>query len=240
MQHEGNQQFAPEQFSEEFPNAPLVEVSYEMRFAPKLRVMAEIWKLQENLTSIYPEFGTENTIVGNGLLTSHYFKTPDGENKVVASQSNFALILKRYPGFNHFLEEAVTRTEHFCSVFEIGQLLRVGLRYNNQFLLPRGDQLALKDFVNTFVDLNRIDLANTSQFILLLRCALQDHDMTIRTAFISDPTPSYVLDLDCYTERACSPSELRGLLTNFHNSAKKVFLQHITPTLKDEFRRRQR
>jgi uncharacterized protein (TIGR04255 family) len=235
---EARQQFAPEELAEQFPNAPLQEVSSEARFVPKLRIPSEIWKLQENLASAYPSFGQENTVTPTGLALTHYFSTSDGQNKILASQSNFALIARQYPGFSAFLDEVVQRTQSFCSIYEISSFIRLGLRYTNQFLLPGSDRTHLQDFVNPFVNFNRIDLASTTQFVVDIRSSVADHKITTRTALLDDPAPAYVLDIDCYADSPSRVSDVRTMLSKFHESAKTVFLEHITPTLKKEFRRK--
>jgi uncharacterized protein (TIGR04255 family) len=232
------QRFAPEELAEQFPNAPLREASFEVRFAPRLRITSEIWRMQDALAPEYPTFGTEPTLTPTGLVQGHYFQTQDGENKVVASQSNFGLIKKRYPGFSKFLEEALSYTNRFCAIYEIPAFTRVGMRYNNQFLLPGADRMRIAQWVNPFLDLTRVDLAKTTQFAVELRSAFDDHGVTARTALLNDPASAYVLDVDCYVERQCALSELASLLPKFHDTAKKIFLEHMKPALKDEFRRR--
>jgi uncharacterized protein (TIGR04255 family) len=238
MSTEARQQVAQEELAEQFANAPLREVSCEIRFDPKLRIGSEIWRLQEALSSVYPTVGTEPTLTSVGLVQGHFFLSTDGENRIVASQTNFGLIQKRYSGFDRFLGEVVSRCKHFCSLYDISSLTRVGLRYNNQFLLPDGDRVRLAQWVNPFLDLARIDLASTHQFVVELRSIVGDHGFTARTALLNDPAPAYVLDFDCYVERLSSPDEIEILLPKFHDRAKRAFLEHIKPALKDEFRRR--
>lgn len=238
MTPQAAQQLTPDELAEHFPNAPLREVSYEVRFAPKLRIISEIWRMQEALAPQYPALGTEPTLTHTGLTHTHFFQTADGENRVVISQSNFGLIKKRYPGFTEFLEEALAFTNRFCTIYEIPALTRVGLRYNNQFLLPGGDRNKLSEWVNPFLNLAAVDLARTQQFVVELRSASDEHGVTARTALLNDPAASYVLDVDCFVERSCLPAEVPSLLPKFHDTAKRIFLEHMKPVLKAEFRRR--
>jgi uncharacterized protein (TIGR04255 family) len=238
MTRQAAQNFAPEELLEQFPNSPLREVSFEVRFAPRLRISSEIWKLQDALASEYPSVGTETNLTPTGLIQGHFFQTVDSENRVLASQNNFGLIKKRYPGFEAFLHEALAFTNRFCQIYGIDTLTRVGLRYSNQFLLPGGDRVRLSEWVNTFVDLGRVDLSTTAQFVVEMRSGFDDHGVTTRTALLTEPAVAYVLDVDCYVERNCAPTELARLLPTFHESAKRIFLEHMKPALKDEFRRR--
>jgi uncharacterized protein (TIGR04255 family) len=240
---EARRQIAAEELEEQFPNAPLQEVSFEARFVPKLRIPSEIWKLQEALAETYPIFGQEATIsinpgVGSaGLIPYHFFSSRDGTNRISASHGNFAILMKRYPGFQGFLREVIDITETFSASYEISVFTRVGLRYNNQFILP-GERSRLEDFVNPFVDFTRVNLRSTNQFVVELRGVVNDHQMTTRTALLDDPALAYVLDMDCYTDTPSRPSDVEALVRKFHHSAKVTFLQHIKPALKEEFRRR--
>lgn len=241
MTSEALKHFAHEELTEQFANAPLREVSFEIRFDPKLRVGSEIWRLQEAIASKYPVLGSEPALMGVfGLVQANFFTTTDGENRIIASQNNFGIIHKRYAGFDQFKMEALTCSKQFCSLYDIHSLTRVGLRYNNQFLIPGGDRLRLADWVNPFVDLSRIDLTSTYQFVVEMRGTVDSHGFTCRAAMLNDPAPAYVLDLDCYVERPCSPDEIEQLLPMFHDRAKRAFLDHIKPVLKDEFRRREK
>src|SRR5262249_26582582 len=155
------------------------------------------------------------------------------------SQQNLGIIVTSYPGFAEFNRKIVAWTQSFCEMYGIENVSRTGLRYVNNIVLPR--QARLSEYVNPFVDLNRFSLdTKNSQFVCEIRSAMSGHDLTIRTALIKEPIPSYMLDIDCYNERPVKPAEIVGLLTRFHESAKITFLEHIQLPLKDEFRRRRK
>lgn len=229
--------FSPEELAENFPNAPLREASYEIRFPPRLRITQEIWRIQEQLGDEYPNFGTENVVgIGANLMTTHVFAAADNSRQIKVSQQNLAIIMTVYPGFAAFLRDVIGKTHKFCEMFSIEGLIRVGLRYTNNVLLPGGNRLQLGEYVNPLLDLSRISLRETNQFACEVRSVLADHSVTVRTALFSDPAAVYVLDIDTYVERSCKPSELEGLLSKFHGCAKMTFLDHIKPSLKAVFR----
>jgi uncharacterized protein (TIGR04255 family) len=232
-------QFSAEELAENFPNAPLSEASYEIRFDPKLRIPSEIWKVQEMVGAECPNFSMENLVAINGnLMTALTFASKDRSRQLRASQQNLGIVMTAYPGFGAFHKKVVQWTEEFCKMFVIESLTRIGLRYVNNIVLPNGNRSPLSEFVNPFVDLTRFSLNTTNQFVCEIRSIISDHDLTIRTAMVKDPVPSYLLDIDCYNERPLKPTDVSGLLSKFQESAKITFLEHIRPTLKAEFRRR--
>jgi uncharacterized protein (TIGR04255 family) len=230
--------FSAEDLAENFPNAPLSEASYEIRFDPKLRIPAEVWKLQEQVGASCPNFSVENALVlGGGIVPSFTFASKDRTMMVRVSQQNLGIIMTSYPGFADFHRKAVEWTASFCAMYGVDIITRTGLRYVNNIVLPR--QAHLSEHVNPFVDLTRFSLdTKNSQFVCEIRSAISDHELMIRTALIKEPIPSYMLDIDCYVERPAKPQDIAGLLTRFHESAKVTFLEHIRPALKAEFRRR--
>jgi|HubBroStandDraft_1064217.scaffolds.fasta_scaffold220508_2 uncharacterized protein (TIGR04255 family) len=231
-------QFSAEDLAENFPNAPLSEASYEIRFDPKLRIPAEVWKLQEQVGAACPNFSVENMLaLGGTLMPSFTFASKDRTTIVRVSQQNLGIIMTSYPGFAEFHRKVVEWTGSFCTMYGVESIARTGLRYVNNIVLPR--QAPLSEYVNPFVDLTRFSSdTKNSQFVCEIRSAISDHDLMVRTALIKEPIPSYMLDIDCYVERPAKPGDIAGLLTRFHESAKVTFLEHIRPSLKAEFRRR--
>jgi uncharacterized protein (TIGR04255 family) len=231
-------QFSAEDLAENFPNAPLSEASYEIRFEPKLRIPAEVWRLQEQVGAACPNFSVENTLVlGGTLMPSYTFASRDRTTIVRVSQQNLGIIMTSYPGFSEFHQKVVEWTGSFCAMYGVESIARAGLRYVNNIILPR--QAHLGDYVNPFVDLSRFSSdTKNGQFVCEIRSAISDHDLMIRTALIKEPIPSYILDIDCYVERSAKPADVPSLLTRFHESAKVTFLEHIRLALKAEFRRR--
>jgi hypothetical protein len=49
--------FTNEELGEVFPANPIREVDFEIRFTPRLRIQAEMWRFQEGVMSEYPDVG---------------------------------------------------------------------------------------------------------------------------------------------------------------------------------------
>src|SRR5258706_1593333 len=90
-------EFTADELGEIFPNSPLREVAFEIRFPPRLRVPAEIWRLQDQLVHKYPEVGKETTIQAAGAVTDvAVFQNPAENRLIKVSQQNFVIAFTRY------------------------------------------------------------------------------------------------------------------------------------------------
>jgi len=55
--------FTREQIEEVFPKPAIREVAFEIRFPPRLRVNAELWKFQDHLAEEYPNPDSEGILL---------------------------------------------------------------------------------------------------------------------------------------------------------------------------------
>ncbi len=55
--------FTNEELGEVFPANPIREVDFEIRFAPRLRVQAEMWRFQESVVTEYPDVALESALL---------------------------------------------------------------------------------------------------------------------------------------------------------------------------------
>ncbi len=229
--------FSQEELDEVFPQAPIREVVFEVRFPPKLRILSETWRLQELLTDSY-SVAKEISIQASGATMDFTTFQNQRESKVMrVSIQSFLVSLTRYTRFEDFKEEVTRRTEQFCSIFEIKKFSRVGLRYVNEITLSGAEVSSLLAYVKPPLNLERFPLDIVNQFAVEIRTRSKEHLLTIRSALIPAKLCTYVLDIDCYTDLPTSVHEYPKLLEQFHDSAQKVFLDHVTNEFKDVIRR---
>jgi uncharacterized protein (TIGR04255 family) len=228
--------FTAEELAEVFPRSPLREVAFEVRFPPRLRVPAEIWRLQDNLVHKYPEVGKETNIQANGTITdSHIFQNVTENRMIKVSQQNFVIAFTRYVRFEEFKEEVIEQTQQFCSIFGIDMFSRVGLRYVNEISLP-SLPLSLTKHVRPPIRFDSFSEELVDQFALELRTHFKNHFITLRSALLPGEIQTYVLDIDCHTSALTPTQQYPTLLDDFHDSAQRVFLEHITEDYKDILR----
>jgi uncharacterized protein (TIGR04255 family) len=232
--------FTTEELEEVFARPPLREVAFEVRFQPRLRVQAEIWRLQEQLATRYPEVGKESALQTNGTIFDVAVFSSSSECRVIkVTHQNFLIAFTRYSRFEDFREEVVTRTEQFCTTFGIDSLTRVGLRYVNEIILPTPEPSSLLTYVRPLVTFDRFPVEQVDQLAVEIHSRYRSHLLTVRTALLPGVLRTYVLDIDCHNNTEVSVRNYAAMLGDFHDSAQRLFLDHITEDYKDLMREKQ-
>jgi len=224
--------------SEVFPNPPLVEVAFEVRFAPLLKVERQLPEFQEHIASEYPMLGEEQRKVDNQKVKSFEFKTTDQGKTIRISLRSFSFLSQKYEKFERYKEELTGHLESFCDSVGVKKVTRVGLRYiNNIRLSAQNGSYPVSKFVRPLIDTERIDLESLLNLQMQVTLQLELNQFSIRTGLFPLPTetsdvPSaiYLLDYDCYVLRESDLSEITDLLDQFHDHIQRQFLQDLTPT----------
>jgi uncharacterized protein (TIGR04255 family) len=224
-----------------FPSPSVREVAFEIRFAPRLRVAPEVWRIQENLAESYPTVGQEMQPQGDGrLLQAYVFANPDEQRNIKVTQENFLIVFNQYRSFEEFKAEAVRRVKEFADEFNVQSFLRVGLRYVNHIELTAEQGVRdLQRYVNLPIDFERFDPASIEQLLTEFRLAVGEHKITIRGALLRLPKAGglFILDLDCFTTEAVNVQALPDLMDEFHHKIQVQFLEHIREEYKQVMRR---
>jgi uncharacterized protein (TIGR04255 family) len=236
--------FTNEELDEVFDHPPIREVAFEIRFAPRLRVTAELWRLQDRLVEQYPTASTESVFQPTGsMLTVHVFQNSITGRLIKISHENFVIAFTRYTRFEDFKEEVISRTDEFFSTFGVNALTRVGLRYVNNIVIPAAEAASsLLHFVRPLMDFDRIPLDDTEQFVNEVRMRYKAHMVTVRGVLLApleDRRRVYVLDLDCHSRGPEVAKDIPRLLDEYHDSAQKFFLDHVTEDYKKVMRGKQ-
>jgi uncharacterized protein (TIGR04255 family) len=229
--------FAESDLTEVFPANPIREVDFEIRFTPRLRVQAEMWRFQESVVAEYPDISLESAWLPNGAtLGVTVFRNIDTARLIKVSSQNLAIAFSAYANFEEFKDEVLKQSLKFCEIFEVSSLTRIGLRYVNEIQLPTQEAESIARYVNPLLDFERIPLRTVQQFAMQLSAQVSDHMIQVRTALLPGPIRTYVLDIDAYTEVVKSSGAISSLLDQFHDTAQNVFLDHVTDNYKDVMR----
>lgn len=236
-------EFTKQELDEVFPHPAIREVSFEIRFPPRLRVNAELWKLQDRLVDQYPNVSTEPVFIQPGsVLNLAVFHNPATGRFIKVSQENFIVAFTRYTRFEDFKEEVLQKTSVFCETFCVTNLHRVGLRYvNNVELLAAVPTSSLLKYVRPLIDFGRMDIENVDQFLNEVRLRHSGHLVMLRGVLLPplpDGRRSYVLDIDCHSSGLQSQGDIRDLIDRYHDSAQEFFLDQITEEYKNVMRGR--
>jgi uncharacterized protein (TIGR04255 family) len=229
--------FSAEELEEVFPTNPIREVDFEIRFVPRLRVQAEMWRFQEKVMEEYPDASIESALLPNAAsLSVTVFQNQAKARLIKVSTQNLALAFSSYANFEEFKDEVLKRSSEFCEVFEITSLTRVGLRYVNEIPLPTQDAESMTRYVRPLVSFDRVPLESVQQFALQISATTADRMILVRTAMIAGPIRTYILDIDAYTEVIKPVSDMGSLLDQFHDTAQHLFLDHVTDEYKNTMR----
>jgi uncharacterized protein (TIGR04255 family) len=106
----------------------------------------------------------------------------------------------------------------------------------NQLVLPSVKVADLGIFVRPIINFNRFPAESVSQFAVELYSQFDNHRVTLRSALLPGDSPAYVLDIDCYASTETAVSAYADLLNQFHDSAQKLFLDHLTEEYKQIMR----
>jgi uncharacterized protein (TIGR04255 family) len=232
--------FPQEELDEVFINPPLREVDFEVKFVPRLRVAAELWKLQDQWAEECPGVGVEPLLQPDGnIIQLNVFQNRATGYSIKISQQNLLISRTKYSTFEQFKEEANLKVQQFCSQFDIKSFTRVGLRYINNILLPTNEPASLTRYVHPMIDLKRLRIENVEQFASEIRTRVENHMVTLRGVLLS-PLPDgkliYVLDIDSYSEQPHKPAQIPEVLEKYHEIVQLVFLDHITEEYKNIMR----
>ncbi len=233
--------FSKEALDEVFPRPSIREVSFEIRFAPRLRVNAELWKIQDEVVDQYPIVGSEQALQPSGsILTVNVFQNSSAARAIKVSQENFVVAFTKYTRFEDFKEEVIAKTNKFCSKFDVAIIVRAGLRYVNNMVIPATEKTsAILRYVRPVVDFERVNIDSVDQFVTEVRMRYKNHLVTVRGALLGaleDGRRIYVLDVDCHSRVQQTAADIPELLDAYHESAQFFFLDHITDEYKNVMR----
>ena len=233
--------FPQRDLDEVFPRPPLREVAFEIRFATRLRVNAELWKIQDEIVDEYPSLSMEQVLQPNGTLSPiNVFQNPNAARAIKISQENFVVAFTKYSRFEDFKEEVIKKTNQFCEKFDVFSVSRVGLRYVNNIVIPdSGKTSELLRYVRPFIDFDRVNADDVQQFVTEVRMRQSQHLVTLRGALLAPFEGGqrvYVLDVDCHSSGPHSAKEIPKLLDIYHDSAQVFFLDNVTEECKTMMR----
>lgn len=224
---------------EALPNAPLLEVVYELRFPGDLSLFAVWGPLQAELATKFPKLFVSRATPGEApLLQPMRLVSEDESGQILLSINTFAYSSKKYRTFIAFKSEFEAVYEVFRRHATIGSLTRLGLRYVN-ILPPVFGSSRQRNQLHPCL---RLQLAGwsgipdlgegTAQLVFPAR----DGDKHLRLALLepeetgpsSGATTGSRLDFDCYTT-AADFSKVFPFLASAHEIIESAFFEIITP-----------
>ncbi|MFY9225592.1 MAG: TIGR04255 family protein [Blastocatellia bacterium] len=226
---------------EVFPNNPIKEVAFEIRFPHNLRVNRDICELQEILANDYTEllYGQETSPIET-VFTYHLISKKLGCT-IKVSENRFAIVSTKYTNFESFTKDTLNYTQEFCKIFHIKQITRVGLRYINNIFIPKIEgSFPIEKYVKPYINLDRVNSTDIKQFGVEILFPKNDCLFLSRSAFVIEPSKlnigTYVLDLDAFFEEKSEYNQLSEILKKLHLEIQIEFLDHVTEDYKQKMR----
>jgi uncharacterized protein (TIGR04255 family) len=220
---------------EVFPNSPLQEVIFEVKFPLNLRIMRDICEFQEKIQGEYVSFGIEEFVSPDKPTEIRYVFQNDTEEKtLVVERESFTFLINRYYSFESFSTELSGYLEIFFNLFKIEKVLNTRLNYVNNISIELDQKfVGTRKYVKPYVDVNLLDKSNEiKRFATQVVKEREDLLLIVSSALIpntaNDDQGTYILDINAIYEQTILPSNLLDYLHRLHHYIQEEFLNSIT------------
>lgn len=240
---------------EVFPNAPLVEVAYEVRFPSlfyiaqaigefQIKIMDDFPKASQLLTTQFaiedgvPKFSIENS---GKAISSWQFENETGKTKITVRLDRLSIVSQEYNSYDHssgmrFRDIINKIMAEFLQKFPVKKFARIGLRYIDHCPL---DEMTNKYFKNYYVpvfDIERYKMEDLLGNHIVIKTKKEMYNLLVQLKIgkIED-NYKYIMDFDGYAENVDSSNfllvtdDLRGL-------DRSEFLSLVTENFKQYMR----
>jgi uncharacterized protein (TIGR04255 family) len=221
--------------SEIFPNAPLKEAVFQLRFAGELSVEVGRAKIQAAVRSDLPKLYVPRAAVGVApSLQPVEFRSEDEAEMIGLALNSFSYHSKHYPGFATFRQRFGKFWGVFSEHIAVTRLTRAGLRYINHIPALRPSEHApipVQDYLNVGFrlptgiegDLTSLNMA----FVVrleegMLRIALEHKRVE------APPSEILVLDFDFAQHEDLRVGDVDEYLNRAHQHTKRIFLELVS------------
>lgn len=229
---------------EVYPNQPLVEVVFEIRFPGEVRVECERHLFWEKIREDYPNVLVPHPNPEKPIALMPYkFTSVDGSMTVMVSMISLALSANIYPGYKEFSKKILKIYKVFKNVFPIKKINRIGWRYINVIPFVRENgSIPLPRFLNVGFKLPETIPDLFKNLNLVFESEYQDGSIIThlqvlqKTAERGVAGEALLLDID-YGKIPTDEQDLKfedvpKYLDEAHSKTRKLFEEFIT----DEYR----
>jgi uncharacterized protein (TIGR04255 family) len=218
---------------EVYPNAPLVEAIFEIRFPPVLAIESLRHEFQAAVKDEFPVVYFPVIQPGEASsLRPYHFLSPDGARRLMLSVTNIAYSSKNYREFSTFKLQTLEHLESIIRQYGIGDLTRTGLRYTNILPFVREDGLVpLARYFRLTLSLDGF-----SHFELRTIVPQVSGNIFVRieqTVSTDQTQEAFLLDFDYAKQGQLNTKNLSEYLDESHECTKRFFEHLIT----DDYRK---
>jgi uncharacterized protein (TIGR04255 family) len=220
-----------------YPNAPLVETVFEIRFSGEPAIECHRDEFYESVRARFPKVLVPQ--VGPGqfpALTPYHFRSADEKTSLMTAINRFAYSTRSYDGFASFKEQALSYMSLFGERFRLRALTRTGLRYINIIPFNReGGLLPIERYFRLRVELPSANPSLSSNISFRTAIPTANGSLTLRLECVtsSEQQEAFLLDFDYAKISELSFDRLAEYLDESHAETKMLFENIIT----DEYRK---
>ncbi len=216
-----------------YPNSPLVEVVFELRFSghPVVECRRDIFfdYIQKDYPKIYVPRIKEKSFVA---LEPYNFEKEDRSSGIILSINRFSFFCRKYNGFKEFEKEFLRLISFFKKSYpKIGTLNRVGFRYINMIPFVREDGVVpIERFLNVKLQTPTIIPDKFNNISIGFISKINEGTITTRIENLKEGNNREVilLDIDYAKEGKFSIINIKKLLNESHKSSRLLFEELIT------------
>jgi uncharacterized protein (TIGR04255 family) len=232
----------PMEIKEEiYPNSPLVEVVFEIRFPGEPMVECRRYEFYDAVRDDYPEVLVSQIEAGGvPALQPYRFGKLDRSAGIMLAIDKFAYYVRKYPGYKEFKQEFLRLLSIFHELFHLERLKRTGWRYINIIPFTReSGSIPLKRFLNFGVYLPKGVPEQHENFSITLISKMDDCSITSRLESIISSDGSreaLLLDFDCTKSKDLLFSKTETYIEESHKVARNLFEELITDSYRQYLR----
>ncbi|MCX6640893.1 MAG: TIGR04255 family protein [bacterium] len=216
------------QLKETYPNAPLIEAVFEIRFSgePRIECNRDLFfeKVREEFPCVLVPQAKDGRFIA---LDPHRFEKADGSAGFMIAMDKFALYVRRYPGFKTFSEMILKWFSIFHEIYRIDSLKRTGLRYINLIPFSRESGLIpLHHLLNLGIQLPNEMVNRFENLSLTFTTRTTGGIITTKVESILSPDQSQealLLDFDYAKVGELEFQDVGKYLRESHSKTKKFF-----------------
>ncbi len=219
---------------EAYPNSPLVEVIFEIKFPgePVVECRRDIFYdlVREN----YPKVLVPSTKEGSFVALEPYrFEKEDGSSGVMLSINKLSYYSRNYQGFKSFRKESLSLIGKFRKAYpKINRLSRTGFRYVNIIPFTREEGvIPIESFLNIGLKVPSVIPEKYNNISIGFVVDSDGGSVTTRIETMTNADQigeAMLLDIDYAKERNLAIGSVNKYIDESHKSARQLFEGWIT------------
>jgi uncharacterized protein (TIGR04255 family) len=220
--------------SEVYPNSPLVEVVFEIRFPGEPVVECRRDIFYELIRKDYPKVLVPSIKEGSFVALEPYrFEKEDSSSGVMLAINKLSYYSRKYPGFNEFRTESLSLVSKFRKAYpRISKISRTGFRYVNIIPFTREEGLIpLENFLTVSLKVPGTIPEKYNNISIGFVSERDSGSITTRIESMTTADKSgeaMLLDIDYAKEKKLSVTAVNKYIDESHKHARQLFEDLIT------------